>query len=47
MDRINKIDNVIVDIVEKNDSDKKKQGRELQEKLNEIMGLINVEGKTL
>lgn len=47
LDKINQIDNVIVGIVEKNDSDKRKQGRELGEKLKEIMGLINAEGKPI
>lgn len=47
LDKINKIDNLVVGIVEKNDSDKKNQGRELREKLNEIMGLIKAEGKRL
>lgn len=47
LDKINKIDNVIVDIVEKNDSDKKKQSSELKDKLSEIMDLLKAEGKPL
>lgn len=46
LNKINKIDDLIVGVV-KNDSDKKKQERELGEKLNEIIGLISAEGKRL
>jgi len=47
LDKVNKLDNDIVSIVEKDDSDKKKQEREFREKLIEIMDLITAEGKAL